>query len=101
VNGSCVRVFPIRSAIVVRQRFFGIPATDTDIISAQHFWTGVVLDRQATKKLASHLSEEVICVTQSVGSGEVSTDCYNTETQFEAIDGDDRFLKRFVVVGCG
>ena len=25
---------------VVRQRFFGIPATDTDIISAQHFWTG-------------------------------------------------------------
>ena len=31
---------PIRSATVVRQRFFGIPATDTDIISAQHFWTG-------------------------------------------------------------
>jgi hypothetical protein len=25
---------------VVRQRFFGIPATDTDIISAQYFWTG-------------------------------------------------------------
>ena len=32
--------FTIRSATVVRQRFFGIPATDTDIISAQHFWTG-------------------------------------------------------------
>jgi|SRR6516162_7248006 len=31
---------PIRSATVVRQRFFGIPATDTNIISAQHFWTG-------------------------------------------------------------
>ena len=31
---------PIGSATVVRQRFFGIPATDTDIISAQHFWTG-------------------------------------------------------------
>ena len=25
---------------VVRQRFLWIPATDTDIISAQHFWTG-------------------------------------------------------------
>ena len=25
---------------VVRQRFFGIPATDTDMISAQYFWTG-------------------------------------------------------------
>jgi hypothetical protein len=25
---------------VVRQRFFWIHATDTDIISAQHFWTG-------------------------------------------------------------
>jgi hypothetical protein len=23
-----------------QQRFFGIPATDIDIISAQHFWTG-------------------------------------------------------------
>jgi hypothetical protein len=33
--------FPqIGSAIVVRQRFFWIPATDTDIILAQHFWTG-------------------------------------------------------------
>src|SRR6516225_5488172 len=30
----------LSSATVVRQRFFGIPATDTDIISAQHFWTG-------------------------------------------------------------
>jgi len=61
----------------------------------------VVLDRQATKKLASHLSKEVICATQSVGSGEVRRDCYNTETKFEAIDGDDRFLKRFAVIGCG
>jgi hypothetical protein len=34
----------------------------------------VVLDRQATKKLAAHLSEEVICATESVGSGEVRTD---------------------------
>src|SRR5215472_13286309 len=33
-------VCPISSATVVRQRFFWIPATDTDIISAQHFWTG-------------------------------------------------------------
>jgi hypothetical protein len=33
-------VSTIRSAIVVRQRFFWIPATDTDIISTQHFWTG-------------------------------------------------------------
>jgi len=33
-------VCPIGSATVVRQRFFWIPATDTDIISAQHFWTG-------------------------------------------------------------
>src|SRR5215469_8237063 len=40
VKGSSARVSPIRSGIVVRQRFFGIPATDTDIISAQHFWTG-------------------------------------------------------------
>ena len=32
--------FPHPLRIVVRQRFFGIPATDTDIISAQHFWTG-------------------------------------------------------------
>jgi len=39
VKGSSARVSPIRLAIVVRQRFFGIPATDTDIISAQHFWT--------------------------------------------------------------
>jgi hypothetical protein len=31
---------PIGSATVVRQRFFWMPATDTDIISAQHFWTG-------------------------------------------------------------
>jgi hypothetical protein len=29
-----------RRGTVVRQRFFWIPATDTDIISAQHFWTG-------------------------------------------------------------
>src|SRR6516165_5007847 len=50
----------------------------------------VVLDRQATKKLASHLSEEV-----------VRTDCHNTEAQFEPIDGDNRFLKRFAVIGCG
>ena len=34
------RVSTICSGLVVRQRFFGIPATDTDIISAQHFWTG-------------------------------------------------------------
>ena len=40
VNGSSARVSTIRSATVVRQRFFGIPATDTDIISARHFWTG-------------------------------------------------------------
>ena len=40
VKGSSARVSTIRSAAVVRQRFFGIPATDTDIISAQHFWTG-------------------------------------------------------------
>src|SRR6516162_5582814 len=39
-KGSSARVSPIRSATVVRQRFFGIPATNTDIISAQHFWTG-------------------------------------------------------------
>ena len=31
---------PIRSATVVRQRFFGIPTTDTDVISAHYFWTG-------------------------------------------------------------
>jgi hypothetical protein len=37
VKGSSARVSPIRSAIVVRQRFYWIPATDTDIISAQHF----------------------------------------------------------------
>jgi len=61
----------------------------------------VVLDRQATKKLASHLSEEVICATQRAGSGEVRTDCHNTEAQFEAIDGDNRFLERFAVMGCG
>jgi hypothetical protein len=30
----------------------------------------VVLDRQATKKLASHLSEEVASATQSAGFGE-------------------------------
>jgi hypothetical protein len=45
----------------------------------------VVLDRQATKKLASHLSEEVIGAigaTQSVGSDEARTDCHNTKTQF-------------------
>ena len=40
VKGSSARVSTIRSGTVVRQRFFGIPATDTDIISAQHFWTG-------------------------------------------------------------
>src|SRR6516164_1111743 len=40
VKGSSARVSTIRSATVVRQRFFGIPATDTDIVSAQHFWTG-------------------------------------------------------------
>ena len=40
VNSSSARVSTIRSATVVRQRFFGIPATDADIISAQHFWTG-------------------------------------------------------------
>jgi len=40
VKGSSARVSPIGSATVVRQRFFWIPATDTDIISAQHFWTG-------------------------------------------------------------
>ena len=40
VKGSSARVSPIRSAIVVRQRFFWIPAPNTDIISAQHFWTG-------------------------------------------------------------
>ena len=33
VKGSSARVSTIRSAIVVRQRFFWIPATDTDIIS--------------------------------------------------------------------
>ena len=33
-------VSTIRSAIVVRQRCFWIRATDTDIISAQHVWTG-------------------------------------------------------------
>ena len=33
VKGSSARVSTIRSAAVVRQRFFGIPATDTDIIS--------------------------------------------------------------------
>src|SRR6516164_6699511 len=32
VKGSFARVSTIRLAIVVRQRFFGIPATDTDII---------------------------------------------------------------------
>ena len=52
----------------------------------------VVLDRQATQKLASHLNEEVICATQSVGSGEVCTDCHNTEAQLEAIDGASRYL---------
>ena len=40
VKGSSARVSPIRSDIVVRQRFYWIPATDTDIISAQPFWTG-------------------------------------------------------------
>ena len=40
IKGSSASVSTIRSATVVRQRFFGIPATDTDIISAQHFWTG-------------------------------------------------------------
>ena len=47
IKGSSASVSTIRSAIVVRQRFFGIfwplfwPApSDTDIISAQHFWTG-------------------------------------------------------------
>jgi len=40
MKGSSARVSTIRSAIVVRQRFSGIPATDSDIISAQHFWTG-------------------------------------------------------------
>ena len=40
IKGSSARVSTIRSAIVVRQRFFWIRATDTDIISAQHFWTG-------------------------------------------------------------
>src|SRR5262249_40201301 len=40
IRGSSARVSTIRSGIVVRQRFFGIPATDADIISAQHFWTG-------------------------------------------------------------
>src|SRR6516162_3647086 len=40
IKGSFARVSTIRLAIVVRQRFFGIPATDTDIISAQHCWTG-------------------------------------------------------------
>jgi hypothetical protein len=40
VKGSSASVSTIRSATVVRQRFFGIPATDTDIILAQHFWTG-------------------------------------------------------------
>ena len=34
------RFLHIRSGTVVRQRFFGIAATDTDIIAAQHFWTG-------------------------------------------------------------
>jgi hypothetical protein len=38
-KGSSARVSTIHSAIVVRQRFFWIRATDTDIISAQHFWT--------------------------------------------------------------
>ena len=36
IKGSSARVSTIRSAIVVRQRFFWIRATD---ISAQHFWT--------------------------------------------------------------
>ena len=40
VKGSSASVSTTRSAIVVRQRFFWIPAIDTDIISAQHFWTG-------------------------------------------------------------
>jgi len=40
IKGSSASVSTVRSAIVVRQRFSGIPATDTDIISAQHFWTG-------------------------------------------------------------
>jgi len=40
IKGSSARVSTIRSAIVVRQRVFWIRATDTDIISAQHFWTG-------------------------------------------------------------
>jgi hypothetical protein len=38
VKGSSASLPPIGSATVVRQRFFGIPATNTDIISAQHFW---------------------------------------------------------------
>ena len=40
IKGSSARVSTIRSAIVVRQRFFWMPAPDTDIISAQQFWTG-------------------------------------------------------------
>src|SRR5215472_7453577 len=39
VKGSSARFPPIGSATVARQRFFWISATDTDIISAQHFWT--------------------------------------------------------------
>jgi hypothetical protein len=42
----------------------------------------VVLDRQATKKLASHLSEGVIGATQSVSSDEAPADWHNTRTQF-------------------
>ena len=41
-----------------------------------------------------------ICAIQRVGSGEVRTYCHNTEAQFEAIDGDNRFLKRFATIGC-
>src|SRR5215813_7329633 len=40
-KGAVPLAFPAnRLSTVVRQGFFCIPATDTDIISAQHFWTG-------------------------------------------------------------
>jgi hypothetical protein len=78
-----------------------LPSFDAASYNRARAVASKVAELMVPPREAKAFEVSAICAIQSVGSGEVRIYCHNTEAQFEAIDGDNRFLKRFAAIGCG